>query len=188
MKNRLAALRWWAEKINKPHMIAPDNVFYGIAERHFVVEASTAQIRVAEQLVKIPELSIRLSLELQQAFGLRREEALKFIPDYADQSDHLRLKPTWTKRGKLREIPILTEAQRELLQRAHRFAGRGSLIPQHRNYIQQLRIYERHTARAGLSKLHGLRHYYARQRYEALTGWLAPAAGGPHAGAERDRS
>ena len=33
-----------------------------------------------------------MSLELQQAFGLRREEAIKFIPDYADRRDHIVLK------------------------------------------------------------------------------------------------
>jgi hypothetical protein len=68
-------------------------------------------------------------------------------------------------------------------QRAPRqqLAGRGSLIPSERSYRQQLRIYERHTANASLSKLHGLRHAYAQARYEALTGWKAPAAGGPPA-------
>ena len=27
--------------------------------------------------------------------------------------------------------------------------------------------------------MHGLRHAYAQQRYEELTGWKSPAAGGP---------
>ena len=31
----------------------------------------------------------------------------------------------------------------------------------------------------GYRKLHGLRHAYAQARYEELTGWKAPAAGGP---------
>ena len=65
--------------------------------------------------------------------------------------------------------------------RAHRMAGKGSLIPSAKNYRQQLRVYEADTARAGLSKLHGLRHAYAQQRYHELTGWRAPAAGGPTA-------
>ena len=30
-----------------------------------------------------------------------------------------------------------------------------------------------------MRKLHGLRHAYAQDRYEALTGWKAPIAGGP---------
>ena len=58
-------------------------------------------------------------------------------------------------------------------------AGKGALIPVHRSYVEQLKIYERHTANAGLHKLHGLRHAYAQQRYQELTGWAAPAAGGP---------
>lgn len=78
-----------------------------------------------------------------------------------------------------REIPIRTQSQHEVLDKAHRLAGRGSLIPSDRRYIQQLRIYERHTGNAGLSKLHGLRHAYAQRRYQELTGWPAPAAGGP---------
>ena len=46
------------------------------------------------------------------------------------------------------------------------------------------KLYERQTAAMGLHKLHGLRHAYAQERYNAtdpykeLTGWAAPAAGG----------
>ena len=122
---------------------------------------------------------VRMSLELQQAFGLRREEAIKFQPRYADRGDHLELKASWTKGGKARVIPVRTEAQRAVLDRARQLAGNGSLIPSSRNYRQQLRIYERHTANAGLSQMHGLRHAYAQSRYAELTGWPAPAAGGP---------
>ena len=35
------------------------------------------------------------------------------------------------------------------------------------------------TLRSGLSRMHGLRHAYAQNRYEELTGWKCPAAGGP---------
>ncbi len=55
----------------------------------------------------------------------------------------------------------------------------GSLIPAQLNYVQQLRRYERQLRNVGLSKLHGLRHAHAQRRYEELTGWQAPAAGGP---------
>ncbi|MFT7287046.1 MAG: hypothetical protein ACI87W_001155 [Halieaceae bacterium] len=57
--------------------------------------------------------------------------------------------------------------------------GTGSLIPRGRSYIEQLRSYERHTANAGLSKMHGLRHAYAQQRYLEFTGWQSPHGGGP---------
>ncbi|MCB1775383.1 MAG: integrase domain-containing protein, partial [Gammaproteobacteria bacterium] len=132
-----------------------------------------------EALQQVRDVHVRMSLELQRAFGLRREEAIKFRPAYADRGDTLVLKASWTKGGKAREIPVRTETQRQVLNRAHRLVGQQSLIPAARNYRQQLRIYERHTANAGLSKLHGLRHTYAQQRYHELTGWSAPVAGGP---------
>lgn len=76
-------------------------------------------------------------------------------------------------------VTIRTRQQREVLDRAHRLAGRGSLIPCNRNYVQQMRVYEGNTRRAGLHHMHGLRHAYAQQRYAELTGWKSPAAGGP---------
>ena len=41
-----------------------------------------------------------------------------------------------------------------------------------------MRVYEGNTLRAGLSNTHGLRHAYAQNRYEELTGWSCPAVGG----------
>ncbi len=181
IKNRMAALRWWATKVNRANVIARSNDEYQIPHRQFVTQESKAQTVTADKLETVRDVHVRMSLELQQAFGLRREEAIKFNPSYADRGDTLVLKDSWTKGGKAREIPIRTDEQREVLDRAHRLAGRGSLIPADRTYIQQLRVYEGHTARAGLSKLHGLRHAYAQRRYRELTGWLSPAAGGPAA-------
>ncbi len=179
IKNRMAAFRWWARKVNRQNVVARSNDHYGIPNRIFVTGSSKAKSVSAAQLEKVRDQHVRMSLELQQAFGLRREEAIKFMSTYADQGDHLVLKPSWTKGGKARVIPIRTAEQRELLDRVHKLAGKGSLIPSSRNYRQQLRIYEGHTIRAGLSKMHGLRHAYAQQRYEGLTGWKSPAAGGP---------
>ena len=181
IKNRLAALRWWAQKVDRQNVIARSNAHYGIPERRFVADGSKARTVEETDLDKVRDPHVRMSLELQRAFGLRREEAIKFSPSYADHGDHLLLKASWTKGGKARSVPVRTAEQREVLDRAHRVAGRGSLIPAERNYRQQLRVYERHTANAGLSKLHGLRHQYAQSRYAELTGWKAPAAGGPSA-------
>ncbi len=179
IKNRLTALRWWANKVDRQNVVARSNDHYGIPDRQFVTNVSKAQAVTTADLERVRDPYVRMSLELQQAFGLRREEAIKFQPSFADRGDHLLLKASWTKGGKEREIPVRTDAQRSVLNRARELAGNGSLIPSERNYRQQLRIYERHTANAGLSKLHGLRHAYAQNRYEELTGWSAPAAGGP---------
>ena len=179
IKNRMTALRWWAHKVNRQNVIGRTNDHYGIPDRRFVTNVSKAQSVSAEALAKVPDAHVRMSLELQQAFGLRREEAIKFVPSYADRGDQLVLKDSWTKGGKAREIPIRTAEQREVLDRARRLVGGGSLIPPTRKYIHQVRLYEGQTARAGLNKMHGLRHAYAQQRYLELTGWPCPAAGGP---------
>ena len=179
IKNRMAVLRWWAQKVDKQNVVARSNDHYGIPNRQFVTNTSKAKTLHPPDLEKIPDPHIRMSLQLQQAFGLRREEAIKFQPGFADQGDHIRLKASWTKGGKSREIPIRNDAQRELLDRIRKQVGSGSLIPADRSYVQQLRVYERLTANAGLSRMHGLRHDYAQRRYEELTGWKSPAAGGP---------
>ena len=179
IKNRMAAVRWWARKVNRQNVVARSNDHYGIPNRIFVTGSSKAKSVSAAQLEKVRDQHVRMSLELQQVFGFRREEAIKFMPSYADQGDHLTLKPSWTKGGKARTLPIRTPEQREVLDRVHKLAGKGSLIPSSRNYVQQVRIYEGHTLRAGLSKMHGLRHAYAQQRYEKLTGRKSAAAGGP---------
>ena len=179
IKNRMSCLRWWAEKVNRRAVVAGSNDFYGIPDRQFVSESSKAKGLAGEQLGQVKDEHVQMSLRLQQALGLRREEALKIRPRWADRGDHLHLKASWTKGGRERIVPIRTKEQRALLEQAKRLAGLGALIPGGRSYIEQLRIYERHTANAGLSKMHGLRHAYAQQRYLELTGWPSPHGGGP---------
>ena len=74
---------------------------------------------------------------------------------------------------------MLKDSQRKLVDEARRLAGGGGLIPPDRNYAEQKRAYEEQTKAAGLDHMHGLRHAYALDRYEDLTSWKAPAAGGP---------
>ena len=133
IKNRMAAIRWWAQKVNKQNVVARSNEHYGIPDRRFVTNESKARTVTHAQLDKIRDEHVRMSLELQQAFGLRREESMKFQPSFADRGDHLVLKASWTKGGRERTIPVRTVAQREILNRARRLAGLGSLIPSNRN-------------------------------------------------------
>jgi site-specific recombinase XerC len=179
LKNRLSHLRWWAGKVGKAGILPADNAQLGIAERRFVTNVSKARELGETDLNRITDAHVRMSLQLQAAFGLRREESIKFCPAYADRGDHLVLKDSWTKGGRARIVPITTPAQRATLDAAHRLAGSGSLIPAHKSYIQQRRLYDGQCNAAGLRHMHGLRHQYAQNRYAALTGWKAPAAGGP---------
>jgi integrase len=178
LKNRLAHLRWWAEKVGKAGVIPADNTQLGIPKRRFVADENKAR-DLGNGLDRIRDPHVRMSLSLQQAFGLRREECIKFQPRYADRGDCIVLKASWAKGGRPRTIPITTPGQRTVLDAVHELAGAGSLIPPHKNFIQQRRTYDGQCKTAGLSRMHGLRHRYAQMRYETLTGWKAPAAGGP---------
>lgn len=79
IRNRLTWLRWWAEKVNKPNVVNRDNAAYGVADRGAVTR-NRAQVLDAAKLPAIDCPFIQTSILLQVAFGLRREEAMKFQP------------------------------------------------------------------------------------------------------------
>ncbi|EJS4624981.1 integrase domain-containing protein [Salmonella enterica] len=182
MKNRLAMLRWWAEKIGNPGAVKT-NEEYGISQRHLVTNESKAETLTGKDLSMISPW-VALSLRLQEAFGLRREESMKFRGSWAlkgqspDSISTISLKPSWTKGGRPRSIPVLTAEQRQLLAEVGQLAGSGSLIPPDRSYREHLREFERQTSGIGIGHTHGLRHAYAQRRYEVLTGRKPPVLGG----------
>jgi len=178
IKNRIAHLRWWAEKVGKAGILPADNTKWGIPDRRYVTNESKAR-ELGDGLDRITDPHVRMSLRLQAAFGLRREESIKFLPRYADRGDHIAIKGSWAKGGRDRTVPITTPEQRTVLDEAHRLAGLGSLIPANKTYLQQRHVYDGQCKAAGLSNMHGLRHRYGQMRYEALTGRKAPAGGGP---------
>jgi hypothetical protein len=180
IRNRLGWIRWVGDHVGKPGLIPKDNAVFGLAERT-PYQGSKARRLDAETLDKVRDETIRQALRLQAAFGLRREEALKFRPSIADKGDHIVLKASWCKGGRSRIIPITHPRQREILDAVAKVAGDGSLIPTGRNYKKHLQTYKAETRRAGLGQAHGLRHAYAQWRYKVLTGWDCPAKGGPSA-------
>ena len=179
IKNRMTELRWWAEKTGKQNVIAKDNDHYGISKRQYVTNVSKSRDLTTGDLAKITDPYTALSLRLQAVFGLRREESIKIRPLRADKGDRLALKDSWTKGGRAREIPIRNAEQRQVLDEAKQFAGRGSLIPKTMTYKQQLNRFKAQCMAAGIQHVHGHRHQYAQQRYKELTGWACPAQGGP---------
>ena len=178
IKNRMAHLRWWTEKIDKPSIIARDNDTYGISDRVFVTNVSKGRVLQLEELEKVTDPNTALSLRLQAAFGLRREESIKIVVDYADRGDTLVLKASWCKGGRPREVPILTADQRAVLDDVHAHCGKGSLIPCEMRFIDQLERFKYQCGKAGIDRVHGHRHAYAQARYFDLAGWPCPACGG----------
>lgn len=182
MKNRMSNIRWLAEKIGKADMIK-SNATYGIEDRKYITNTDKS---LRMENLNLDKLSphVRQSIELQKHFGLRREEAMKFSPEYAlggydpYSAPVLRIKPSWAKGGRARDIPIITDAQRDVLMSALTLAGDGSLIPAERSYKEHLGHFERETSAIGLGQTHGLRHLYAQNRYKELVGIDCPAVGG----------
>ena len=131
-KNRLSVLRWWAEKIGKPNVVARDNDAYGIERRQYVTNRDKGKDLDQGQVDRIRSPYVAMSLRLQEAFGLRREESIKIRPGWADEGNAIRLKASWTKGGRERVLPIRTEAQRAVLDEAKKLAAGRSLIPRTR--------------------------------------------------------
>jgi integrase len=184
IKNRMSALRWWAKEINNEGAVK-SNVELNIERRVFVTNESKAISLENIDLSKIDE-NIAQSLRLQDSFGLRREESMKFQPEFAldgqwiDNAKYIVLKPTWTKGKRGRTIPISNENQRKELRKAYALAQKngGSMIPKEKSYKAHKSNFEAVTHALGVGQTHGLRHGYAQTRYLELMGFPCPAVGG----------
>ncbi|MCE3238024.1 MAG: integrase [Gammaproteobacteria bacterium] len=184
IKNYISKLRWACRMMGKPHLIAKTNDSYAIAKRSYIPKSSKAIQTI--NINGIRDAWLKLSIQAQQLFGLRREESLKLIVSEADQGDYLVLKGSWTKGGVPRKVPIITNEQRAFLNKLHQVVPKGaSLIPKHLTHKQQMNRYISEIRCAGLKNLHGLRHAYAQNRYRYLTdqltqgkGWDCPFKGG----------
>jgi site-specific recombinase XerD len=180
MKNRMTDIRWLCEKLNKAHIVS-SNKELGIDNRIYVTNDDKSIKVTNEQIDNIKSPYIKLSLQLQELFGLRREESMKFKPFVADKGDKLELQSSWCKGGKARSIPIGTKEQRDLIDKIKIFLEQAhlSLIPEDKTYKTHKKLYEKQLIRAGIHKAHGLRHRYAQKLYLEKTGWECPARGGP---------
>jgi hypothetical protein len=181
IKNRLAVLRFWAEKVDRVSVLPKTNAVYHLEPRTEVARISKATIAPEDKLELIADAYVRMSVALQRAFGLRREESIKFQPWYADLGGAIQLKGSWAKGGRYRQTPLTFPDQREVLEEAKRLVPtKGSaLIPADKTYVEQLNTYTTQIAAVGLTKLHGLRHAHFQRRFLQLTGFAVPVAGGP---------
>lgn len=176
LKNRMAWVRWWGEKVRKSSVLPRDNAELGI-ERRTTWKGQKAHATAADKLAALPERAA-LALRLQMAFGLRLEESLKMRPAVADKGSALTLQASWCKGGRARTVPVRHPRQRALLDELRAAVGDGCLVPDGQTYIRARKDLERATWAAGVRNMHGHRHWYAQWRYKALTGREAPAAGG----------
>ena len=180
MKNRMSHLRWLLGKLGKADLI-PSNDKLAIEKRTFVTGKDKSRELTQEELNNVNDLFMQHSLQAQRLFGLRVEESLKLQPFVADKGDKLFIKGSWAKGGRARDIPIITQAQRQWLINAKQLVKykSDSLIPSNTQYhVYKERFYKR-CQRAGIYHLHGHRHAYVHARFKALTGHDCPVKGGP---------
>ncbi|MCW8469418.1 integrase domain-containing protein [Fluoribacter gormanii] len=172
IKNYMSKLRKLSIWLNKPELIKRSNDHYQIDKRNYIPTQNKAIFSV--DFSKCEEPMIRLSLEAQYLFGLRREESMKLIISEAWRGERLILKPSWTKGGIGRAIDITGNEQKEWLEKAITQVPPGqSLIPKEKTYKQYLRKYQTETEKLGLKNCHGLRHAYAQKRYHEITSQLS---------------
>ena len=185
IKNYMSKLRKASKALEKPNLVKPKNDAYQIEKRSYAPKHNKAIHHI--DFSKCTDPHIRLSIEGQALFGLRREESMKFVLSEAWSGRNLKIRPSWTKGGIGRTLIITNEKQGQWLIEVSKLIKPGeSLIPVDRTYKQHLSHYQVQTKAMGVSKLHGLRHAYAQRRYHELThaldpkkqGFTCPLAGG----------
>lgn len=131
---------------------------------------------------------VGLQLRLIKAFGLRRKEAVCFRPksSYNPSMETVDFFHG-TKGGRHRMIQVTTDEQRSViadcLKAVH--GKTDHLGNPEKTLVQNLRRLQYVLEKLGITReglgvtAHGLRHQYANERYEKLTGEKSPLQGGP---------
>ena len=77
------------------------------------------------------------------------------------------------------EDPVFVDARKRRESMESRLTQIRQELDAAREELDAAQFHMDETRAAGLDHMHGVRHAYALDRYEDLTGWKAPAAGGP---------
>ncbi len=210
IEQQLSILRVYADSwIGKPGMVRPLAAYIDDParfKRSYVaqkdrswesneIEASTIIERVA---AIDPRVAAQLALLL--AFGLRRKEAIMFMPRIAvvpresvpvaqDASERYAVflkVQRGTKGGRLRFVAIRHDDQRSALELALQYAPHASSHLGHPGLSlkQSLKRFDNVLRKAGITgnqlgvTAHGLRHQFAQEFHVELTGVRAPVRGG----------
>lgn len=200
IQNNLSIFRTFSEWIGKEGMVeSPEKyVSAGAATRSsintqdksWVAQGVDASAKIAEVAAK--DARIGLQLELQRAFGLRARESMQLRPHVADKGSYLAVN-VGTKGGRDRVVPIDTPEKRALIDRAKVFAASklASTSDPNRTLAQAKAHYYAVVRACGITRdngitSHGLRHEYANNRYEQISGEASPVRGGNLASQDRD--
>jgi integrase len=198
IQNNICILRLYAGWIGKAGMIPDtDSLVSDPARgrRRYVAERDKGWegngVDYGEQLERIraEDPALALQVELAAAFGLRAAETWLLRPGVdvrQEDGQYILTLIRGTKGKRLRYVPIESDCQKDVLERARRFAKLGSMIPadytkkRWRNHFYWI-LRKLGLTRDGLGvTMHGLRHQYAHGQYRKLLG-VEPAVRGGEA-------
>lgn len=159
---------------------------------HWSKTWSSAGVNSMEVIARVEQENPHEALlfELENCFGLRVNEALSFRPLESERVNGVMVN-LGTKGGKGRFVPFLQDEakaarQRDVLERAKAWAQkhpkgemgyeRMSIEDARTKYYHELRKYGVNKKQMGVSS-HGLRHEFAADYFEDMTGHRPPAEG-----------
>ncbi|NJA05524.1 integrase [Methylococcaceae bacterium WWC4] len=149
----------------------------GIPKRCYIPEISKAmpQSQHDQLQVSVDDERIAVLLNLQRTLGLRFKESALLDAQKAlrqAQREERIIVYSGTKGGKRRHVPVSAEAL-AALETAAGLQDGPSMVPANLRYID-FRDHCYRQAQQQQFQYHSQRHHYAQQRYQALTGVLAP--------------
>lgn len=199
IQNRISFFRIFAEWIGKGNMIKDSEIYCSspeVVKRMQVAQEdkswSAKDIDMPKLLLEIEGYSKHAAAQLLMihAFGLRRNEALCFKPNLhwtiENGISQIRVRDG-TKGGRERLMVVATPQQEAVLLYAKQVAGKQKNASICYPYITLKQAEQRYNyimRKFGLTKAelgvtgHGLRHQYANNRYEQLSGMQSPVRGG----------
>lgn len=197
IQNRFTILRWLSISLGKSGLIRSPE-YYGLepedVARTYVAESDKSWVAkgvISSEVVqsaKSLDPWVGHQLDLIRCFGLRVKEAIVMKPRIADLGTTLRVEEG-TKGGRTRVVAIETPEQRAALDAAQQLAiksQRGSMLKPGMTLTQGKNRLYYVMRKLGITKdqlgvtPHGLRHEYANDLYEELSGNPSAVRGGTH--------
>lgn len=192
LQNNTSVMRQFAEWIGKSGMVESSAHYFGdAATRTSINETdkswSAQGVDVDAKIAEVAARDERLGLQLEgcKLFGLRVNEVAQLQPWISDKGNYLEV-VKGTKGGRPRTVPITSEKQREWIEKAKALTEgnkKASTSDQSRS-LAEVKAHTYYFLRAcGITRengltAHGLRHEYAGDRYQELSGAAAPVRGG----------
>ena len=187
LQNRLCGLRWIVGVLGKGGMIRHPS-YYGLPEerlRRTYVAATdkswSSRVDDFQALIgKAAELDqwVGMHLQLMHQFGLRMNESIMIRPRESWVGQTLKIEEG-TKGGRTRVVDVRTDAQVEALKKATEFSKmdrKGGLVPPDKTPAQARRRIYYVCSKVGITRSqleitpHGLRHQYANDLYQEISG------------------